>query len=113
MTVPNEMDGLAAGEPGRGDCSLCVLTHQFLKYMASSGQNTVDLKQAAIDLQVRLLALCGERCRWAAVLPRDQQGCELGMGPMPPLESRSTSVSVHVRTFAGENTLAMSFVLPA
>jgi hypothetical protein len=47
-----EVDIHGAGDPGRGECSLCVLTNQFLKYMAGSGENTVDLKQAAVDLQV-------------------------------------------------------------
>lgn len=49
----NDADFFAAGEPTRGECSLCVLTNQFLRYMAASETRTVDLKQAAIDLQVR------------------------------------------------------------
>jgi hypothetical protein len=48
MFVENE--GLP--EQARGECSLCVLTNQFLKYMASTGENAVDLKQAANELQV-------------------------------------------------------------
>jgi hypothetical protein len=52
MNMLIESDAQNVGEIGRGECSLCVLTNQFLKYMAANGENTVDLKQAAIDLQV-------------------------------------------------------------
>jgi hypothetical protein len=51
------MEGFSVGEPVRGECSLCVLTNQFLKYMAASSDKTVDLKQAAIDLQVRFRSM--------------------------------------------------------
>ena len=64
-----DADFFAPGEPARGECSLCVLTNQFLRYMAASETRTVDLKQAAIDLQVRSLvflrdgASCKQACR--------------------------------------------------
>jgi hypothetical protein len=51
------MEGFSLGEPVRGECSLCVLTNQFLNYMAASSDKTVDLKQAAIDLQVHSCSL--------------------------------------------------------
>jgi hypothetical protein len=65
----NDIDG---GEGNsRGECSLVVLTNEFLNYMAQKPDYSVDLKQAAIDLGVCLsrVALVRLNTSWQLMCP--------------------------------------------
>jgi hypothetical protein len=53
-----ELEQAGASDAIRGECSLCVLTNQFLQLLLSSGPCGVDLKHAASHLQVRKTLPC-------------------------------------------------------